>query len=93
MRRALHPTTRFLREAKRLAKKDQKLVIALGEVLEQLEEDAFHPSLKTHRLKGKLDGLWSSSAGYDQRVVFRIAERDGEEVILLQTLGSHDEVY
>ena len=40
-----------------------------------------------------LAGLWACSAGYDLRIVFEIAKRNDEEVILLVSVGTHDEVY
>jgi len=49
-----------------------------------------NPRLKTHKLVGKLDGLWAFSVGYDYRVVFRFI--DAEEVLLID-IGTHDEVY
>ena len=89
MKRELHPSTRFIRDAKRLAKYDRQAATSLEAVLQQLCENAFHPSLKTHKLKGELEGLWACSAAYDLRVIFRFAERDGVEVILLQTIGQY----
>lgn len=58
-----------------------------------LSEDAFHPKLKTHKLKGNLEGSWACSSGYDLRIVFEFVASEGSEAILLQTLGTHDEVY
>jgi len=58
-----------------------------------LSEDAFHPQLKTHKLKGKLAGSWACSAGYDLRVVFEFVKHKGAEAILLESVGTHDEVY
>ena len=45
------------------------------------------------RLKGKLGGSWACSAGYDLRVVFQFVQHKGAEAILLESLGTHDEVY
>jgi mRNA-degrading endonuclease YafQ of YafQ-DinJ toxin-antitoxin module len=50
----------------------------------------FHPSLRTHKLVGKLEGLWAVSVAYDCRVVFRFM--NGDEVLLID-IGSHEEVY
>jgi mRNA-degrading endonuclease YafQ of YafQ-DinJ toxin-antitoxin module len=61
--------------------------------LELLAEDAFHPHLRTHKLKGKLEGSWAWSAGYDLRIVFTFVPYEGSEAILLQTVGTHEEVY
>lgn len=33
------------------------------------------------------------SAGYDLRVVFRFVRHDGAEAILLESIGTHVEVY
>ena len=61
--------------------------------LELLSEDAFHPQLKTHKLKGKLAASWACSAGYDLRVSFQFVKHQGADAILLEGIGSHDEVY
>lgn len=50
-----------------------------------LRKDFFHPALKTHKLHGKLAGLWSFSVDWKYRVVF---ERAGSSVILLD-VGDH----
>jgi len=49
--------------------------------------------LKTHKLKGDLEGSWACSLGRDLRVVFAFVQHEGKEAILLQSLGTHDEVY
>jgi len=61
--------------------------------LELLAADAFHPQLKSHKLKGKLAGSWACSAGYDLRIVFQFVKHSGQEAILLEALGTHDEVH
>lgn len=65
----------------------------LRAALESLAEDAFHAALKTHKLKGDLAGLWACSAGYDLRIVFEFVLHEGAEALLLQSVGTHDEVY
>ncbi len=61
--------------------------------LELLAGDAFHPALRTHKLKGKLAKSWACSAGYDLRIVFQLVLHEGAEAILLEAAGTHDEVY
>jgi mRNA-degrading endonuclease YafQ of YafQ-DinJ toxin-antitoxin module len=61
--------------------------------LELLATDCFHPRLKTHQLKGELEGSWACSAGYDLRIVFNFVEHEGSEAILLLSLGTNEEVY
>ncbi len=93
MRRVLLQSTAFVRDARRLIKKHPQMDPILQATLEALAEDAFNPTLKTHKLKGDLKGLWACSAGYDARIVFAFVRHEGREAILLQTVGTHDEVY
>lgn len=48
-------------------------------------EDCFDPMLKTHKLKGKLEGYWSFSINYAHRILF---EFDGDEVEFID-VGTH----
>ena len=59
----------------------------------RLEQDCFQPPLNTHKLKGELDDLWACSVTHDLRILFEFVSHNGHEAILLQTLGTHDEVY
>lgn len=93
MRRLLLRSTSFVRAAKRWVKKRPELAEVLCSTLQDLSADAFQPQLKTHKLKGKLAGNWACSVGYDLRIVFRFVEQEGAEAILLETIGTHDEVY
>ena len=93
MKRLLLPSTAFVRSARRLARKHPQAASELQVTLELLAEDAFHPSLKTHKLKGKLAASWACSAGYDLRVIFQFVKHKGADAILLEGVGSHDEVY
>lgn len=83
----------FARTAKRLGKKNPNAYAAVRETLGILENDAFDPRLRTHKLAGDLSGLWSCTAGYDLRIVFEIIKQERGESILLTGCGTHDEVY
>ena len=93
---------RKLQSSKKFDKAYQKFVhhdIALqrqvDETIKRMEDDVFSPTLGAHKLTGNLWGLFACSCGYDCRIVFSI-ERDknsGEEFILLDDVGTHDEVY
>jgi addiction module RelE/StbE family toxin len=93
VRRLLIRSTAFIRSARRVTKKNPDAAESLRTALELLSEDAFHSSLRTHKLKGDLEGLWACSAGYDLRVVFSFVRSESEEAILLHAVGTHDEVY
>ena len=85
----------FRRAFRKRTRHNPKLKMQIFQALEQLALDPFHPSLKTHKLKGSLEGLWACWVEYDCRIIF-LFERDpegGEDVILLVDIGSHDEAY
>ena len=93
MRRELYPSAAFARSLKRIGKKDRPLLAAIRSTLMILQENAFDPRLGSHKLKGELAGFWACSAAYDVRIIFEITKRDDDEVILLASVGTHDEVY
>jgi addiction module RelE/StbE family toxin len=85
----------FKRSFKKLIKKNPQLKPRIFDVLQKLAEDPFTPSLKSHKLSGNLEELWSCSVVYDCRIIFSFSEdRESLEVIiLLIDIGSHDQVY
>ena len=93
MNRKVIPSAAFVRTAKRWLKKHPEDAESFRRTLELLVEDAYHPYLKTHKLKGALAGSWSCSIGHDLRLVFEFVTLEGHEAIILQSIGSHDEVY
>jgi addiction module RelE/StbE family toxin len=93
MNRPLIRSNAFIRGAKRLRKNNSQAVQSLRAALVQMQQDVFHPQLKTHKLKGDLEGSWACSFGYDLRIVFQFVRHEGQEAILLESLGTHDQVY
>lgn len=89
----LVPSKTFVRDARRFLKKNPKFEESVKLTLKLMEDDVFNPKLKTHRLKGSLKNSLSCSVAYDLRIVFEFIDQEGEMTILLQTLGTHDEVY
>ena len=76
-----------------LQKKGQKLSDTKKKFWQKMElflSDPFAVQLKTHKLGGKLFGLWSFSVDEDCRVIFEFID-DGS--VLLIEVGKHDEVY
>lgn len=93
MRRPLLRTAGFVRAAKRAVCRNPALAEDLRAALALPEEDALHPGLRTHRLKGSPAGSWACSAGYDLRILFSFVDHQGAEAVLIETVGTHDEVY
>lgn len=93
MKRELLRTNAFIRAAKKFVKRHPEAGPEIASALQLLCEDPFVPGLKTHKLKGVLDGSWACTAGYDLRIVFKFVEHEGKDAILLETIGTHDEVY
>lgn len=85
----------FVRTLKRLLRQKPQFKSQVEQTLQQLADEPFHPSLRTHKLKGELSGIWSCSIDYENRILFKFMENatTEEEEILLLTLGSHDDVY
>lgn len=52
-----------------------------GGAMELFSRNPFHQKLRTHKLSGKLEGLWAFSVCYDYRVVFEFL--NGDEVLLV----------
>ncbi len=80
----------FKRAFKKRIKGNADLEVRFWQKLAQFTADPFDPSLKTHKLSGKLKELWSFSLDYDERILFYFTE---DEKAVFVDIGSHDEVY
>ena len=74
----------FVRQYKKLS---PELKNDVKKVLDILKENPSHPFLKTHKLQGKLQGVWSCSANYSHRILF---EYEDEGQIVCLAVGNHD---
>ncbi|MBP0000749.1 MAG: type II toxin-antitoxin system YafQ family toxin [Cyanobacteria bacterium SID2] len=83
----------FVRNARKYVKKNPGLAADIQETLTALCKDPFQPRLRTHKLKGDLKDSYACSAGYDLRIIFKIVRYEQQQAILLEAIGSHDEVY
>jgi mRNA interferase YafQ len=85
----------FKRSFRKITRKNPQLIDKVAKTLKLLADDPFTPSLRSHKLEGKLDGLWSCSVAYDCRIIFNFTEDEKllEIIILLVDIGSHDEIY
>lgn len=60
--------------------------------LETFTTEPFNTKLKTHKLSGKLKGLWGFSIERNLRVVFYFT-KDKPHKAVFTDIGCHDEVY
>ncbi len=93
--KSLKSTPSFDKAYRKLARRYPVLQSKVDKTLRQLEQDINDWSLQTHKLSGKLKGLWACSCGYDCRIIFSIETEvhTGEEFIVLIDIGTHEDVY
>ena len=88
-------TSKFLKASEKFLHSQSELTDIFKQKIRLIEENPFHPSLRTHKLKGKLRGFLTCSINYYFRIVFEIEKdsKTGNEVIILHNIGSHNQVY
>ena len=79
----IHYTSDFQKAYKKLPKRINELVNHKDKLF---RENAFHPSLDTHKLSGELAGLWSFWITRQYRVLFEFI-KDGA---IFYDVGTHD---
>lgn len=91
----LNWSSSYKRAFNKITKKDPHLKDRILFAMNLLQQESFQPKLKTHKLKGILDGSWACSVDYDLRIVFDFIKNQvtGETEILLINIGTHEEVY
>ncbi|MGK7894536.1 MAG: type II toxin-antitoxin system YafQ family toxin [Xenococcus sp. (in: cyanobacteria)] len=80
----------FRRSFKKRIKGKTELENKFWAKVELFTKDPFNPSLRTHKLSGKLKDLWSFSIEYDERILFYFS--DNNKAVFVD-IGNHDEVY
>lgn len=85
-------TERFKKAFQKRVKGDVISEKAFRMMLEAFIADPFDVKLKTHKLSGKLEGMWSFSARFDLRVIFYFTDDKPVKAVFIN-IGSHDEVY
>ncbi len=88
---ALIFTERYNRRAARFIKQHPELRQQYLKTLQLLEANPFHPSLRLHPLRGKLEGLHSVSINLSYRITLELLIQD--EQIIPVNVGDHDAVY
>lgn len=84
-------TQSYIRQAKRFLKSHPDLLGQYEKTLRLLELNPSHPSLRLHKLSGKLDDLYSVSININYRITLELLIR--EDTVIPVNIGSHDDVY
>jgi mRNA-degrading endonuclease YafQ of YafQ-DinJ toxin-antitoxin module len=84
-------TESYNKRAKKFLQKHPHLIEIYKKTLKFLELNPHHPSLRLHRLKGKLQDLYSVSINISYRITFEFLIQ--EKNILLINVGDHNSVY
>ncbi len=77
-------SSNFVKQFKKLTPQVQKQAIKAEKLF---KKNPFSPKLKTHKLSGRLEGLWAFSINYRDRIVFEFMDKGK---ILFHKIGSHD---
>jgi addiction module RelE/StbE family toxin len=85
----------FKRSFKHSIRRRPDLQERIEHALKLLATDPQHISLHTHKLKGDLAGSWACTVDFEYRIVFEFVRdpKTQEEIILLEAVGTHHEVY
>ena len=84
-------TDEYLKKLKRFLKKHPDMIERYIKTIEIMESNPHHPSLRLHKLKGRLHDFHSVSINLEYRVIIDFIIRDNE--IIPIDIGAHDEVY
>ena len=84
-------TDEYFRKLKKFIKKHPDLLDRYTKTIELLEIDPYHPSLRLHKLKGKLQVYYSVSITMKYRIIIDFIIINNE--IIPIDIGAHDQVY
>ena len=84
-------TEAYNKRAAKWLKRHPELRPQYLKVLQLLELNPFHPSLRLHSLSGRLQGVHAVSINLSYRITLELLVSDQE--IVLINVGDHDSVY
>ena len=82
---------KFKKKVVKFLEKHKWLEDKFYKTIELLEKDPFYPSLRLHKLNGKLDNYHSVSIDMQYRIILNFIIYDNHLILL--DIGNHDEVY
>ena len=81
----------YNKKAIKFFKKHKDIYPQYKKTIELLENNPMHPSLRVHKLQGRMNHFSSISINMKYRIVIDFIIVD--DVIILIDIGSHDDVY
>jgi len=84
-------TPAFLRALRLYLRRHPAMGEQVAALVDQLGTDPFAPSLRLHRLHGRLEGECAVRVTHADRIILTLLLSDREIVLL--DIGSHDELY
>lgn len=84
-------TDNYVRIATKFIKKHPEIISQYEKTLKLLELNPKHPSLRLHKLKGKLSELYSISINISYRITITFIIENN--IIIPINIGAHDEGY
>ena len=84
-------TDEYKKRLKKFLKKHPNMFEKYAKSIFILETNPYHPSLRLHKLKGKLTDFYSISINMEYRMIIDFIIKDNQ--IIPIDIGTHDEVY
>jgi proteic killer suppression protein len=84
-------TEQYEKRLRKFIKKHPEILSQYEKTIKLLEINPHHPSLRLHKLSGKLSDLHSVSINISYRITIELVLTEKE--IIPVYIGSHDEVY
>jgi len=84
-------TEQYEKRLYKFLKKHKDIIERYKKTIQLMELDPFHPSLRLHSLKGKLNHLHSVSIDMQYRISIEFYVKDNR--IIPVNIGMHDDVY
>ena len=84
-------TQSYIRRARKFAKRHPDLLGQYEKTLRLLEANPSHPSLRLHKLEGKLEGLYSVAINMTYRISLEFIIKD--DTVIPVDVGTHDDTY
>lgn len=84
-------TESYVKRAKKFAKRHPELLKQYEKTLQLMELNPTHPSLRLHKLEGRLSDYYSISINMTYRITIDFIINEKE--IIPVNIGKHDEVY